>query len=162
MIVSLIYAQSENGVIGQNNQLPWHLPADLQHFKKITTGHTIVMGRKTYESIGRPLPNRRSVVVSRHGFQDQGVDVCPSFETAVELCAGEKEVFVIGGAELFATALAHADCVYRTIVHTNVDGDVTLPELDEAIWTLVESTRVRADEKNAFDLTFQHFIRRSV
>ena len=120
------------------------------------------MGRKTYESIGRPLPNRRSVVVSRRGFQENGVDVCPSFETAVELCAGEKEVFVIGGAELFHTALAHADRVYRTIVHTNVDGDVALPALDEAVWTLVESTSMKADEKNAFDLTFQQLLRRSV
>lgn len=161
MIVSLVYAQSQNGVIGIRNELPWRLPADLEHFKDLTTGHTIVMGRKTYESIGRALPNRRSVVVSRNPrFRPDGVDVVVSLDEALRSCEGEDEVFVIGGAELFRAAVPQADRVYRTVVHATLEGDVTLPEIDHERWTLVESNHKDADERNVHPVTFQRFNRR--
>ena len=162
MIVSLVYAQSENGVIGSNNQLPWHLPADLRHFKNLTIGHTIIMGRKTYESIGRPLPNRRTVVVSRRGYHANGVHAYPSLEEALESCTDEDEVFVIGGAELFRAALPIADRVYRTIVHARIAGDVVMSELDDAVWTLVDSKGLQASDTDDLRLSFQRFVRRSV
>jgi len=161
VIVSLIYAQSQDGVIGIRNDLPWRLPADLKHFKELTTGHTIVMGRRTFESIGRPLPNRRSIVISRNNeFRPDGVEVVGSLDAALRACAGEYEVFVIGGAELFRAATPIADRVYRTVVHGEIVGDVKLPELDDTEWKLVDHHHRHADNRNAYPLTFQRFERR--
>lgn len=162
MIVSLIYAQSQNGVIGIRNELPWRLPADLKHFKELTTGHTIIMGRRTYESIGRPLPHRRSIVISRNdAFRPDGVEVVGSLDAALRSCANEYEVFVIGGAELFRAAEPIADRVYRTVVHEKIEGDVRLPELDDSNWKLVDHKHRHADDRNKYPLTFQRFARHS-
>ncbi len=142
MQISIIAAMAENGVIGRDGQLPWHLKADLQRFKRLTMGHTIIMGRKTWESIGRPLPGRRMVVVTRqNGYQAEGVQVAASLDDALALArlAGDEEAFIIGGAEIYRLALPLADRLYLTRVLAPVEGDTTFPEFDASHWRLVES-----------------------
>lgn len=153
-MIALIFAQSENGVIGRDGRLPWHLPADLKRFKALTTGHTLVMGRKTYESIGRPLPDRRSIVITRNPkLQIDGVDVVASLDEALALAEGD--LFVIGGATVYALALPRADRIYRTVVHATIEGDVTLDEWDERGWRLVSRERREADDRHAYAITFE-------
>lgn len=160
MMVSIIAARTERGVIGKDNALPWHLPADLKRFKTITTGHTIIMGRKTFESIGRPLPNRRSIVVSRaRRFHAEGVDVVASLDRALDLAREEEEVFVIGGAELFREALPRADRLYLTVVHADVEGDTFFPAVTARHWTLLKSEHRAADGANSYDLSFEVYER---
>lgn len=158
MIVSLIVAVAENGVIGKDNQLPWHLPNDLKYFKNQTWGLPILMGRKTFDSIGKPLPGRQSIVITRsQDWQHEGVEVVHSVEEAVQKAEtlGAKEIFVIGGAEIFATALPQANRIYRTRIHHSFEGDVFLPELNESEWQLVRSRYCTADEKNAYAHSFE-------
>ncbi len=171
MKISLVVAMSENGVIGLGGNppfdLPWHLPDDLQRFKRLTTGHVIVMGRRTFESIGRPLPRRHSVVITREaGYRYDGprprgarVTVVHGFDEALAAAAGEAEVFVIGGAEIFALALRRAERLYLTRVHAEVNGDVRLPELDHEAWELVEEERREADPRHAHAFTFERWER---
>lgn len=155
MTVSLVVAWAENGVIGKDNQLPWRLPADLRHFQQLTTGHTIVMGRKTFESIGKPLPNRRSIVITRRqDFHAEGVDVTQSLDEALALARGENEVFIVGGAEVYRAALPLTDRMYVTIVHASPEGDVLFPPYDESDWTIVKSERCEPDERNALAYSF--------
>lgn len=154
MLISLIVAVSANNVIGKNNQLIWHLPADLKHFKQLTTGHTIIMGRKTYDSIGKPLPNRRNVVISRSVTQIEGCEVAPSLEDALKLSSEEKEVFMIGGAEIYRQALPLADRIYLTHVHQNFDGDTFFPETDLQTWQETEREDFLPDEKNKLSYSF--------
>lgn len=133
--VSLIVAMAENRVIGINNTLPWHLPADLKHFKALTMGHHIVMGRKTYESIGKPLPGRTTVVVSRdRGLKLAGCTVAFSLQAALSACGDDTEIFVIGGAEIFSQALKFADTLYITEIKRDVAGNVSFPEFDKQEW----------------------------
>jgi dihydrofolate reductase len=133
--VTLILARARNGVIGAKGGLPWHLPEDLAFFKRTTMGHPIVMGRKTWESIGRPLPGRRSVVVTRdRAFAAAGADVVHSLDEAVTLCAGSDEIFVIGGAQLYAEALPRADRLLLTEIHADFDGDTFLPAPSALEW----------------------------
>src|SRR5688572_24314058 len=140
MRISLIVAMAENRVIGRNNQLPWHLPADLKHFKSLTTGHSVIMGRKTFESMGKPLPNRRNIVITRQAnFRADGVDTAHSLEEAISLAKGDAEIFVIGGAEVFRDALNGADRLYLTLIHATIEGDVFFPEVDWSEWTLIEA-----------------------
>ena len=153
--ISLVVAVSENNAIGKNNQLLWHLPADLKHFKEITTGHTIIMGRKTYESIGKPLPNRRNIVITRQrDLTLANVEVVGSLEDAILLCKSEKEVFVIGGAEIYKQALAHSNRIYLTTVHQIYEGDVFFPELKESDWQKTAIEHHQVDEKNNVAYTF--------
>ena len=124
MTTSLIVAVSQNGVIGKNNQLPWHLPADLKHFKQLTMGHPILMGRKTFESIGKPLPGRTNIVITHQDhFACCGAVTAPSLEKALELGANEPEVFIIGGAAIFKQAMPLADKLYLTLIHKDFEGD---------------------------------------
>jgi dihydrofolate reductase len=161
MIVSLVLARGENGVIGRGNGLPWRLPRDLRHFKQLTTDHTIIMGRKTYDTIGRPLPNRRSIVISRNPrFAAEGVEVAGSLEEALKLAAPDDEVFVIGGAQIYQEALPVASRIYVTSVHASPPGDVTFPPVDESVWRLAESESFDADEQNQYGVTFEVFERR--
>ena len=158
MILSLIVAVAENGVIGKDNQLPWHLPNDLKYFKNQTWGMPILMGRKTFESIGKPLPGRKSIVITRNNnWQFDGVEVVHSIDDAINKAEnlGVKEIFVIGGAEIFKTSLEKARRIYLTRVHHAVDGDVFFPEMDTAKWNLAQSRFSDADEKNAYAHTFQ-------
>lgn len=162
MKVSLILAMADNRVIGRDGGLPWHLPADLARFKELTVGHTIVMGRKTFESIGRPLPRRRSVVLSRDpGYRAEGAEVAGSLEEALELAAEDGEVFVIGGAAVLAEALALAERLYLTRVHADVEGDVVCPPLDDGSWRIVQEERHAADQRHAYPFTFQVYDRQA-
>ena len=155
MIVSIVVAISENNAIGKNNQLIWHLPADLKHFKEITTGHSIIMGRKTYDSIGKPLPNRRNIVITRNPLLEiPGTEVCTSLEAAIALCQAEEEVFVIGGAEIFQEAFPLTQKIYLTRVHENYEADTFFPEIDAETWTETAVEHHQADAKNAVDYTF--------
>ena len=136
-MISLIVAASRNGVIGANNRLPWHLPADLKRFKQLTMGHPILMGRKTFESIGTPLPGRTNLVITRQkDFQCCGATVVHSLEEGFRICdrETEREIFVIGGAEIFRQALPFADRIYLTRIEKDFEGDVRLFEIDPAIW----------------------------
>ncbi len=160
MKISLIVAMAENRVIGQDGDLPWHLPADLKRFKRLTVGHTLLMGRKTFESIGRPLPKRRSIVLSRNpDYQAPGAEVTTSLPRALELAAGDDEVFVIGGARVFEEALGAADRLHLTRVHAEVEGDVKLPEFDRGEWRLISEERHEADDRHAFPFTFEVYER---
>ncbi len=138
--LALVVAVSENGVIGRDGGLPWHLPEDLRHFRRVTTGHAIVMGRRTWESIGRALPDRRSIVVTRTpGYVAPGADIAPSLEAALALAyATDPEPRVIGGGQLYAAALPLATRIYVTRVHRVVDGDTYFPALDEGEWVAAE------------------------
>lgn len=133
--LSIIVAMARNRVIGINNTLPWHLPADLKHFRTLTMGHHIVMGRKTYESIGKPLPGRTSVVVTRNtAYSAPGVIAVNSLESAISACGGDSEIFVIGGAELYLQAIARADRIYLTEIDADIDGDAHFPEFSRTEW----------------------------
>ncbi len=160
-MLSIIVAMSENRVIGRENQLPWHLPADLKHFKRLTTGHAIIMGRKTFESIGRPLPHRRSIIITRdRQYRAEGAEVVHSLEEAIELCRDDEEAFIIGGAEIFRLALPRIDRVYLTLIHATVEGDTFFPDLDQQQWTLVQDEHHAADEANPFAYSFRLYERR--
>jgi dihydrofolate reductase len=161
MTLSILVAVAENGIIGREGRLPWRLPDDLRRFKRLTTGHAIVMGRRTYESIGRALPGRRSVVLSRDGtFAPHGVEIAGSLDAALSLCAGEEEVFVIGGESLFREALPRAQRLYLPRVHAELPGDVSFPPLDESLWVPVESEPHAADEQHPHPFTFFTYHRR--
>jgi len=163
MRIALIAALARNGVIGRDNQLPWRLSADLQHFKRLTMGKPIVMGRKTWESLGRPLPGRRNIVITRDAaFRAEGCVVTHSIDEALGAAAGSDEVMIIGGAELYAQALPRADRLYLTEVRADVDGDVRFPPIDAADWIEVERQSYLADEKNEYDIDFVVLDRRSV
>lgn len=157
MKISAIAAMSENRVIGDDNQLPWHLPADLKHFKALTSGHPILMGRKTYESIGRPLPNRSNIIISRNpDFKAEGCTVVKDIAAAVD-CAQKQdseEIFIIGGAEVYKQLLPEIDRIYLTIVHEDFEGDAYFPELDMSEWHESERVRHEADEINEFACSF--------
>ena len=158
MILSLLVAAAENDVIGKDNQLPWHLPNDLKYFKNLTWGMPILMGRKTFDSIGKPLPGRKSIVITRNkDWKHDHVAVVHSVDEAIALAKQDdiKEIFVIGGAEIFNSSFDKADRIYLTRVHQEVDGDVFFPPIDEAKWKLVNAKRCEADEKNAYAHTFQ-------
>jgi dihydrofolate reductase len=158
VILSLLVAADENNVIGKDNKLPWHLPDDLRYFKNQTWGMPILMGRKTCESIGKPLLGRKSIVITRNkDWQREGVEVVHSIDKAIELAKnyGVKEIFVIGGAEIFNSAFHRADRVYLTRVHHRFDGDAHFPELSANEWNLVSSRFCQADSKNAYAHTFQ-------
>jgi len=160
VIVSLVVAMAENHVIGRGGGLPWHLPKDLQYFKRLTVDHTVIMGRKTFEEIKQPLANRRNVVISRDPtFQPRGVTVVPSLEEALALGATETEIFVIGGGEIFRLALPRADQLYLTLVHAKVEGDTVFPPFDLATWALEEEAHHPADEKHAYAFSFRRYRR---
>lgn len=161
-MTSIVVARADNGVIGRDNQLPWHLPADLRHFKQLTSGHPIVMGRRTYESIGRPLPNRRNIVVTRQpDWRAEGVETANSVLGALELARqSDEEVFVIGGAEIYRAALPAVDVVYLTEVHTAPTGDAALPEFGAETWREESRQRHEADDKHAHAFSFVTLRRR--
>jgi len=132
MIISLIAAMTENRVIGKDNRLPWHLPSDLRHFREITLGHPVIMGRKTFESIGRPLPGRRNIVVTtKRGYRQKNCIIVPDLAGAFGACEGADEVFVLGGAKLFRDTIKIADRIYLTVAKAQVPGDALFPEVPE-------------------------------
>lgn len=154
--LSLIVAYAKHRVIGINNTLPWHLPEDLKRFKALTTGHHIIMGRKTYESLGRLLPNRTTVIVTRNsGYQVEGALIAHSLEAALRLCQNDSEPFLIGGAELYQHGLALATKLYITQVQLEVKGDAFFPEIDFSQWQLLEKNdHVSANGLHYSDLIY--------
>jgi dihydrofolate reductase len=160
MKLILIAAVADGGVIGRSNTLPWYLPADLRRFKRLTTGHTVVMGRKTYESVGRPLPDRKNLVISgSKDFRPAGVTVVPSMEDALKLAKDDGDVFVIGGARVFEAALPVADRLELTRVQAAIPGDVYFPPFNPADWTLATEEKHPADDRNQYPYSFQTFER---
>ena len=154
MIISAVVAIAENHAIGKNNQLLWYLPNDLKHFKQITSGHTVIMGRKTYESVGKPLPNRRNIVITRQNLEIPGCEVVNTVEAALELCAGEQEVFIIGGAEIYKLALPLTNRIYLTIVHRSFEADAFFPPISLSEWQETAREDFEADEKNNIPYSF--------
>lgn len=160
MTVSIIVAMAENGVIGRDMDLPWHISADLKRFKALTMGHHIVMGRKTFESIGRLLPGRTTVIVTRQSdYQVDGAVIVNSLEAAQAAATDDSELFIIGGGQVYEIALPLADRLHVTRVHTEVDGDTSFPAVDWDQWELVSAERHGADEKNDHDFTFESYQR---
>jgi dihydrofolate reductase len=158
--LSIITAFDRNRLIGRDNALPWHLPADLAFFKKTTLGKPIIMGRKTYESIGRPLPGRRNLIVSRNsGFQAKGCEVCSSVDEALGLAQDQPEAMLIGGASLYQQALERAHTLYVTEIHAVFDGDAWFPEIKPAQWRESWREDHAADERNPHAYSFVKYSR---
>ncbi|MFT7108999.1 MAG: dihydrofolate reductase [Psychrobacter glaciei] len=161
MKVALIAAFAQNLVVGINNSLPWHLPEDLKYFKRTTSGKAIIMGRKTYESIGRPLPNRTNIVISRNpDFSAEGVVIVTSIEEAIKyaesvnMINGVDEVMIIGGAAIYQASLPMADRLYLTHVHASVEGDAYFPKVDFDQWKEVAREDFNKDDSNPYDYSF--------
>jgi len=153
-VISLVVAVSDNDVIGVNNQLPWRLPNDLQRFKAITMGKAIVMGRKTFDSIGRPLPGRRNIVVSRRDAEITGCTVVNSMQAALAAAQDSNETMVIGGADIYRQALPMAQRIYLTRVHAVIEGDAGFPRLNDQEWNEVSCEPHSADERHAYPYSF--------
>lgn len=153
-MISLVAAMSKNRVIGKNNTMPWHLPADLKHFKSVTMGKPIIMGRKTFESIGKPLPGRRNIVVTHQEKEFPGCDVFHSLEEALKSVASEPEVMIIGGANVYAQVLPKVQRMYLTFIDLDVDGDAFFPAWDESQWREVSSEQHAPDDKNPYPYRF--------
>jgi dihydrofolate reductase len=153
--ITLIVAVADSGVIGRNNTLPWHLPDDLKRFKRLTLGKPIVMGRKTFESIGKPLPGRQNIVLTREAnYRHEGITVVHDADAALRAADGAAEVMIIGGSDLFRLFLPRAGRVHLTRVHGDIEGDVMWPALDDS-WQVVERETHAADERHAHAMTFE-------
>jgi dihydrofolate reductase len=162
MVISIIVAISENGIIGREMDLPWHISADLKRFKALTMGHHIVMGRKTYESIGRLLPGRTTVIITRQSdYQIPGAIVVNSVEQALAVAVDDLETFIVGGSQIYNLALPLVDTLYITRVHADVEGDTRLDAIDWSAWECESSERHSADEKNNHEYSFEIYRRGS-
>lgn len=150
--VFLVAAVAKNGVIGVNGKLPWHLPEDLKHFKNLTLGHPIIMGRRTWESLGKPLPGRENIVISRkHGYEAPGASVASTINAAIALCSGESLAFVIGGAQIYAAALPLADGLVLTEIRKDYEGDTSFPDWDRKAWRASQKETHTSTEGVRFD-----------
>lgn len=154
MTISIVVAISENRAIGKDNKLLWYLPNDLKHFKAITSGHTVIMGRKTYESVGKPLPNRRNIIITRQDIKIEGCEVVNSIKAALELCRTEREVFIVGGAEIYKQSLHLTDRIYLTVVHQQFEGDSFFPEIKKTDWLQASREDHQPDDKNSLPYSF--------
>ncbi len=160
-MIILIAAVAENNALGKNNDLLWHLPKDFKRFKEITSGHTIIMGRKTFESFPKPLPNRTHIIITRQkDYKREGCIVVKDLENALALCPMTDDVFVIGGGEIYAQSIHLADQLDITKVHYSFDADVYFPEIDLDIWELISEVFIPKDEKHLYDFSFQTFVRK--
>lgn len=159
-MISIIAAVAQNGVIGDRNALLWHISEDMKHFKTLTTGHPVVMGRKTWESLGRPLPNRTNVVITRQAVEIPGCRVVHSLEEAMALFAADEEIFIIGGAQIYAEALPVADRLYLTRVEHDYEGDTRFPVWNEQEWQLVASESFACGAKFPYPFAFERYERR--
>jgi dihydrofolate reductase len=158
MTISLIVAAAENNSIGKNNQLLWHLPNDLKFFKNTTWGMPVIMGRKTFEAVNKPLPGRFNIVITRQeGWKADGVIVAKDLNDALQKATetNGKEIFIIGGGEIYKQSMEMADKIYLTRVHANIDGDTFFPAIDENKWQLISNQDFVTDEKHAFAYSFQ-------
>ena len=161
MIISLIAAMDRNRLIGNNNRLPWHLPADFVHFKSVTMGKPVLMGRKTYESIGKPLPGRHNIVLTHSpDLEIEGVSVVNSVDDAIAQAAGENEIMVIGGTAVYRMLLPRSDRMYLTFVDAEFEGDAWFPAFEESQWEQTSSVLHPADEKNRYPCRFVTYQRK--
>jgi dihydrofolate reductase len=161
-MITIIAAIGNNNELGKNNDLIWYLPADLKRFKQVTTGHAIIMGRKTFESIGKPLPNRRSIIITRNkNYEQEGCDIVHSLEDAIRM-VGNKQAFIIGGAQIYKESLDKAlvDQLDITKVHGDFEADVFFPNIETEIWQKFSSIEYEADEKNPFKYSFLQYKKR--
>jgi dihydrofolate reductase len=152
--ITIVVAIAQNHAIGKDNQLLWNLPKDLKHFKDITTGHTVIMGRKTYDSVGKPLPKRRNIIITRQNITIDGCEVVSSIEDALALCADEEEVFVVGGAEIYRQSMHLVNRIYLTIVKKDFEADSFFPPINEKEWNTVAQENFEPDEKNNLPFSF--------
>ena len=161
-MITIIAAVSENNALGKDNQLLWHLPEDFKRFKNLTSGHSIIMGRKTFESFPKPLPNRTHIIITRQldYTAPAGCIVVPSLEKAIELCPKNEEAFVIGGGEIYQQALELVNKIDITRVHTTLEADTFFPEIDTDKWELVFEEFHSKDEKHDYDFTFLTYVRK--
>lgn len=160
MPIAQVVAISQNRVIGKDNQLIWHMPADLKHYKNITMGHHMIMGRKTYESIGRPLPGRTTVIITRDkNYKAEGCIIVNSLDEALKVAASDSEPCIVGGGEIFRQAMSITDKIYLTIIHHDFEGDTFYPELDPAEWKLTKREDFQPDEKNRYPYSFCEYER---
>ena len=158
-MVSIIVAIAKNGIIGDKNSLLWHISEDMRFFRETTSGHPVIMGRKTYDSLGRPLPKRTNVVISRTTKHIEGCKVVGSLEEAIALFPKEEEVFIIGGAQIYALAMKVADRLYLTRVEHEYQGDTSFPEWDESKWKLLSRTPYERGEKYEYPFAFECYDR---
>lgn len=158
-MVSIIVAIAANGVIGDKNSLLWHIKEDMRFFRQKTTSHPVIMGRKTYDSLGRPLPNRTNVVISRTLNHIEGCTVVHSLEEAIALFPSEEEIFIIGGAQIYAQALDVADRMYITRIEHSYEGDTSFPEWNRAQWRLIEKESMLSGENFRYPFSFETYIR---
>lgn len=159
-MITLIAAAAENNALGKDNQLVWHLPDDFKRFKQITSGHYIIMGRKTFESFPKPLPNRTHVIITRQkNYNVDGCIVVNSIEDAIKVCPIDEEVFIIGGADIYNQSIDFADKIELTKVHANFEADAFFPEINLNHWKLIFEEKHVQDEKHNFDFTFQTFVK---
>lgn len=160
-MITIVVAMGLNNEIGAENQLPWHLPNDLKHFKEITSGHPVIMGRKTYESIGKPLPNRTNIVISRKkDWFEEGILIVGSIKEAIKFAKKiDDDICIIGGGKIFEQTMDLTDRLEVTIVETNVDADTFFPKIDSKIWQIIDEECFDKDEKNAYNYRFQTYER---
>lgn len=162
MNLSILAAKATNNVIGKDNGLIWHLPADLKHFRELTTGGTVIMGRKTFESIGKALPHRDNIIItSQKDFQAPGCEIVHSLEEAIQISNQEENVFIIGGGEIYWQALDLVSTLYMTEVHAHFSGDTFFPEINPQIWEETFREDHQADEKNPYDFSFVTYQRKN-
>ena len=162
MTITLIAAAAENNALGKDNDLVWHLPDDFKRFKAITSGHFIVMGRKTFESFPKPLPNRTHIIITRQKEYQvpEGCLVATNIEEALQLCPQNEEVFIIGGGEIYKQSIEIADKIELTRVHTEVEADTFFPEIDQNNWKILEEEYHPKDEKHKFDFTYLTYLKK--
>lgn len=159
-MITMVAAAAENNALGKNNDLLWHLPDDFKRFKQITSGHYIIMGRKTFESFPKPLPNRTHVIITRQkNYNPEGCIIVDSIEKAIEVCPKDQDTFIIGGGEIYNLAMNFADSIELTRVHENFEADTFFPEIDLKQWKLTSEEYHPKDEKHKFDFTYQTFIK---
>jgi dihydrofolate reductase len=160
-MIIMIAAVAENNALGKNNDLLWHLPSDFKRFKELTSGHHIIMGRKTFESFPKPLPNRTHIIISRQkNYHPEGCIVVENLEKAIAICPKNEDSFIIGGGEIYSQSIPLADELDITRVHHSFEADVYFPEIDSEIWELTSETFNPKDEKHLYDYTFQKYTRK--
>lgn len=160
MTIQAVVIVDQNNGIGKNNQLLCHMPADLKHFKLLTVGHPVIMGRKTFDSMGKALPNRRNIVVTSQELKIEGCEVVHSIDKAIEICQGENLVSIIGGATIFKQSLDIVNSLHLTCIHHTFDADTFFPEIDPKIWKITEKEDHEADDKNPYPYSFIRYERR--
>ena len=159
-MITIIAAVAENNALGKDNQLIWHLPADLKRFKQVTLGHHIIMGRKTFESLGKPLPNRTTIIITRNkNYKQEGCIVVNSLSEAIVASKSDENPYILGGAEIYKQALEIADKLDLTLVHQSFEADAFFPDINPTIWNIAERVDFKADEKNKFDYSFITYLK---